>query len=112
LSPEEETMLRALGRVISRLARAVDVDMIRERHRAGDAQHYGTAVLPEHRGHGLARWIKAESIRQARDRHPELSGLLTDTADNNQPMRRINDALGYRPTHQTRRYKLDLRTGG
>ena len=34
LSPEEETMLRALGRVISRLARALHVDMIRERHRA------------------------------------------------------------------------------
>jgi GNAT superfamily N-acetyltransferase len=78
----------------------------------GDAQHYGTGVLPEHRGHGLARWIKAESIRQARDRHPELGGLLADTADSNQPMRRINDALGYRPTHQTRRYQLDLRTGG
>jgi GNAT superfamily N-acetyltransferase len=78
----------------------------------GDAQHYGTGVLLEHRGHGLARWIKAESIRQARDRHPELGGLLTDTADNNQPMRRINDALGYRPTHQTHRYQMDLRTGG
>jgi hypothetical protein len=25
-------------------------------------------------------------------------------------MRRINDALGYLPTHQTRRYQLDLRT--
>ncbi|MDX6240373.1 MAG: hypothetical protein QOG10_5193 [Kribbellaceae bacterium] len=78
----------------------------------GDAQHYGTGVLPGHRGHGLARWIKAESIRQARDRHPELGGLLTDTADNNQPMRRINDTLGYRPTHQTHRYQLDLRIHG
>ncbi|MFD4878592.1 GNAT family N-acetyltransferase [Streptomyces sp. NPDC058420] len=30
----------------------------------GDGQHYGTGVLPEHRGHGLGRWMKAESIRQ------------------------------------------------
>jgi ribosomal protein S18 acetylase RimI-like enzyme len=45
----------------------------------GDGQHYGTGVLPEHRGHGLGRWMKAESIRQARERYPDLTGLLTRT---------------------------------
>ncbi|MFJ8825418.1 GNAT family N-acetyltransferase [Streptomyces sp. NPDC102467] len=74
----------------------------------GDGQHYGTGVLPEHRGHGLARWMKAASIRQARERHPDLGGLLTDTADNNPHMRRINDALGYVPIHTTFEYQLDL----
>lgn len=74
----------------------------------GDAQHYGTAVLPEHRGHGLSRWMKAESIRQARERHPLLDGLLTDTADDNPRIRRVNDTLGYRPTHITYEYQLDL----
>ncbi|GAA1193952.1 GNAT superfamily N-acetyltransferase [Kitasatospora gansuensis] len=74
----------------------------------GDAQHYGTAVLPEHRGHGLARWMKAASIVQARERHPELDGLLTDTADNNPYMRRVNDELGYLPTHISHEYQLDL----
>jgi GNAT superfamily N-acetyltransferase len=74
----------------------------------GDGQHYGTGVLPAHRGHGLGRWMKAASIRQARERHPDLSGLLTDTADNNPYMRRINDALGYAPTHTTFEYQLDL----
>lgn len=77
----------------------------------GDAQHYGTGVLPEHRGHGLGHWMKAASIRQARERHPELAGLLTDTADNNPHMRHINDALGYAPTHTTYEYKLDLVEG-
>ena len=67
----------------------------------GDAQHYGTGVLPEHRGHGLGRWMKAEAIRQARERYTELGGLLTDTADRNAHMRAINDTLGYAPTHQT-----------
>ncbi|MDX6352847.1 MAG: hypothetical protein QOF84_7637 [Streptomyces sp.] len=75
---------------------------------AGDAQHYGTAVLPAHRGHGLAAWLKAQSILQARTRHPALAGLLTDTADSNTYMRRINDALGYEPTHRTVTYQLDL----
>ena len=75
---------------------------------AGDAQHYGTGVLPEHRGHGLGRWMKASAILQARERYPALAGLLTDTADSNAPMRGINDALGYVPTHTTYEYQLDL----
>ncbi|WP_369244052.1 N-acetyltransferase family protein [Streptomyces sp. R41] len=74
----------------------------------GDAQHYGTGVLPEHRGHGLGLWMKAESIRLARQQHPELDGLLTDTADSNAPMRAINDALGYLPTHRAVECQLDL----
>lgn len=75
---------------------------------SGDGQHYGTGVLPEHRGRGLARWMKAESIRQVRRRHPDLGGLLADTADSNTHMRRINDALGYVPTHKSVMYQLDL----
>lgn len=74
----------------------------------GDAQHYGTAVLPEHRGRGLARWMKAASILRARERHPLLAGLLTDTAEGNAPMRAVNDALGYVATHQAVEYQLDL----
>ncbi|MFI6510661.1 GNAT family N-acetyltransferase [Streptosporangium sp. NPDC050855] len=74
----------------------------------GDGQHYGTGVLPEHRGRGLARWMKAEMIRQVRERHPDLTGLLADTAESNTRMRAVNDALGYRPTHRTFQYQLDL----
>jgi GNAT superfamily N-acetyltransferase len=74
----------------------------------GDAQHYGTGVLPEHRGHRLGLWMKAASIRRARERYPELGGLLTDTADNNPHMRHINDVLGYAPTHSAYEYQLDL----
>ena len=73
-----------------------------------DAQHYGTAVLPEHRGHGLSLWMKAASIRHARERYPLLDGLLTDTADNNPYIRHVNDSLGYRPTATTYEYQLDL----
>ncbi|MFE1950448.1 GNAT family N-acetyltransferase [Streptomyces sp. NPDC059524] len=74
----------------------------------GDGQHYGTGVLPEHRGHGLGRWMKAESIRRAHRDLPGLGGLLTDTADSNAHMRHINDSLGYVPTHTTHQYQLDL----
>lgn len=75
---------------------------------AGDGQHYGTGVLPEHRGRGLARWLKAEQIALISTRFPKLTGLLTDTADSNAAMRRINESLGYRPTHRSLLYQLDL----
>ncbi|GAA3901218.1 GNAT family N-acetyltransferase [Streptomyces lacrimifluminis] len=74
----------------------------------GDGQHYGTAVLPEHRGRGLGRWMKAESIRRAHAHHPGLTGLLTDTATSNAPMLGINDELGYVPTHRSVEYQLGL----
>ncbi|MEV4704419.1 GNAT family N-acetyltransferase [Actinoplanes sp. NPDC049316] len=74
----------------------------------GDAQHYGTGVLPEHRGRGLARWMKAAAILHVRQAHPDVAGLLTDTADSNVAMRRVNDVLGYVPTHWSVLYQLDL----
>ncbi|WP_112239073.1 GNAT family N-acetyltransferase [Kribbella monticola] len=74
----------------------------------GDAQHYGTAVLPEHRGNGLSLWMKADCIRRTRSAYPDLAGLLTDTVTTNAPMQRINTTLGYQETHRTHRYTLDL----
>lgn len=73
----------------------------------GDGRRYGTGVLPEHRGHGLARGMQAASIRQARERHPALGGLPTDTADGNRHMRNTDDALGYEPTHRPLESQLD-----
>ncbi|MFF7640289.1 GNAT family N-acetyltransferase [Streptomyces canus] len=75
---------------------------------SGDGEHYGTAVLPEHRGRGLARWMKAAAVRHALERHPGLAGLRTDTADGNKPMRAVNESLGYVPTHKAVEYQLDL----
>ncbi|MFC6160417.1 GNAT family N-acetyltransferase [Kribbella jiaozuonensis] len=74
----------------------------------GDGQHYGTAVLPAHRGRGLALWMKAAQIHQTRHDFPDLDGLLTDTVDTNTPMRRTNTHLGYRPGYEVNRRKLDL----
>ncbi|BAU87305.1 N-acetyltransferase GCN5 [Streptomyces laurentii] len=52
--------------------------------------------------------MKAESIRQAHRDYPDLGDLLTDTADSNAHMRRVNDGLGCTPTHTTHQYQLDL----
>ncbi|WP_431679546.1 GNAT family N-acetyltransferase [Kitasatospora sp. KL5] len=75
---------------------------------AGDGQHYGTGVLPGHRGRGLARWMKAESIRTALRRRPAPDGLMTDTAEENTAMQRVNEAFGYLPTRRICHYRLDL----
>lgn len=74
----------------------------------GDGQNYGTAVLPAHRGRGLALWMKAAQIRETRQRFPDLDGLLTDTVDTNVAMRPTNDHLGYQPGYRVHRRKLDL----
>jgi GNAT superfamily N-acetyltransferase len=76
----------------------------------GEAQHYGTAVLPAHRGHGLALWMKAEQIRQIRSTFPDLDAVLTDTVSTNAPMQRVNERLGYRPVHTDNRRTLEVCT--
>ncbi|MFE7191760.1 hypothetical protein [Kitasatospora sp. NPDC057541] len=43
-----------------------------------------------------------------RGRHPLPAGLVTDTAEDNSPMRRVNDALGYRPAHETYQDRREL----
>jgi len=83
-------------------------ELVVPRDGKGDAQHYGTAVLPAHRDRGLSLWMKAEQIRQTRARFPDLDGLLTDTVETNTAMRRTNTGLGYHPTHEVHRRKLDL----
>ncbi|MFD8480582.1 GNAT family N-acetyltransferase [Kitasatospora sp. NPDC059673] len=76
--------------------------------RSGDAQHYGTGVMPTHRRRGLARAMKAETIRWARTEQPEITGLLTDTADHNVGMIAVNEALGYRTTHRSIEFRLSF----
>ncbi|MEK2479432.1 hypothetical protein [Streptomyces noursei] len=67
----------------------------------GEAQHHGAVVLPQHRGRGLTRWMKAISILHARERHPHLGGLLTDTADNNPHGASTTSSATYRRTQPT-----------
>ena len=74
----------------------------------GDGLHYGTGVLPEHRGRGLSLWLKVEAVRRVRAAFPGLAGLVADTADSNVAMRRVNERLGYRPTHRSLVYRLEL----
>jgi hypothetical protein len=71
-------------------------------------QSHLAELVPDHRAHGLALWMKAEQIREARRDFPDLEGLLTDTVDGNVPMRHTNTHLGYQPTHELHRWMLEL----
>jgi GNAT superfamily N-acetyltransferase len=57
-----------------------------------------TGTLAAHRGQGLARAVKLESLRRLRDDHPELTVVSTSNAEENAVMRHVNERVGFRPS--------------
>jgi mycothiol synthase len=57
--------------------------------------HGFTTVVRAHRGRGIARALKLELIRRARERG--LERLITQSNEDNVAMRTLNESLGYRP---------------
>jgi GNAT superfamily N-acetyltransferase len=57
-----------------------------------------TGTVAAHRGKGLARAVKVESLRRLRADHPEVDVVSTSNADENAVMRRLNESIGFRPT--------------
>lgn len=56
-----------------------------------------TGTVAAHRGLGLARAVKLESLRRLRADHPELEAVTTMNAEENAAMRHINESVGFRP---------------
>jgi GNAT superfamily N-acetyltransferase len=57
-----------------------------------------TGTAAAHRGRGLARAVKLESLRRLRADHPEVEVVTTSNAEENGAMRHINATAGFRPT--------------
>jgi RimJ/RimL family protein N-acetyltransferase len=57
-----------------------------------------TGTVAKHRGKGLARAVKVESLRRLRADHPEVAVVSTSNAEENAVMRRLNESVGFRPT--------------
>ncbi|MCP3754659.1 GNAT family N-acetyltransferase [Streptomyces sp. TBY4] len=71
-------------------------------------QQYDTAVVPEHRGHGLGLWVKAAMVKRLRAEHPGVVEIETDNADDNVHMLAVNHRLGFRSYRRTCELQLDL----
>ena len=56
-----------------------------------------TAVVRSHRGKGLARWVKAESLRLLAADRPDVALVGTTNAEENAAMRHVNELLGFVP---------------
>jgi mycothiol synthase len=54
-----------------------------------------TGVRPEHRGHALGKWLKADMTLRILDERPEVTEIRTGNADSNDAMLGINKAMGY-----------------
>jgi GNAT superfamily N-acetyltransferase len=55
-----------------------------------------TGTAAAHRGRGLARAVKLESLRRLREDHPEVDVVSTSNAEENAAMRHINASIGFR----------------
>jgi len=60
------------------------------------ADQHDTAVLPHHRGRGLAGWIKAAQTLSLHESFPETSAVTVTVNQQNRPMIAVNRSLGYR----------------
>ena len=56
-----------------------------------------TGVRPEHRRHGLGRWLKATNLLAALSANPLARSVRTGNADVNEGMLAINYAMGFKP---------------
>ncbi|MDG4825606.1 GNAT family N-acetyltransferase [Asanoa sp. WMMD1127] len=60
------------------------------------ADQHDTAVLPAHRGRGLARWIKADQTLRLAAAFPAVRAVTVTVNQDNGPMLAVNRAVGYR----------------
>ncbi|HEX4978912.1 MAG TPA: GNAT family N-acetyltransferase [Acidimicrobiales bacterium] len=100
---EEEDRMSAFGvqrwRVLARHAAsgrlAGYTELLFEPHSGDHAEQGWTAVRPEHRGHGIGRWLKAVNILRLLEERPEVEAVDTWNAFSNGPMLAINVAMGF-----------------
>ena len=72
------------------------------------ADQYDTVVVPEHRGYGLGRAIKARMLFELRSAEPRLSSVQTWNSADAEGMLKVNAELGFRPDREWREYEATI----
>ena len=55
-----------------------------------------TGVVPEYRGRGIGRWLKAAMIQKVMLERPEVKKIRTDNASSNRAMLKVNHEMGFK----------------
>lgn len=56
-----------------------------------------TVVAADHRQRGLAKIVKGRALEAVLERHPAITEIRTGNVENNTPILRLNEQLGFRP---------------
>ena len=68
----------------------------------------GTATIPEHRGKGIGKWVKAQMARRLMEEVPQARYIRTDNAGTNAAMLAINVAMGFKPVWESVIWQIPL----
>ena len=115
-APRVEELLRSPSRPGNALLTAADADgdlaaytmAVVSAIRQPRARQYGPAVLPDHRGRRLSRWVNAALIQRLREVHPHIDEIETVAAADDLPLLAARQHLGFRLLRRTLRYELAL----
>jgi GNAT superfamily N-acetyltransferase len=72
------------------------------------ADQYDTIVVPNHRGYGIDRAMKARMLFELRSAEPALTEVQTWNAPDNEAMLKVNAELGFEPDREWREYEADV----
>ncbi|QSB17066.1 GNAT family N-acetyltransferase [Natronosporangium hydrolyticum] len=72
------------------------------------ADQYDTIVVPDHRGLGLERAVKARMLQELSRAEPQLTEVQTWNAPENDPMSDVNSELGFQMDREWREYEVDV----
>jgi mycothiol synthase len=105
-SPGERWTIFARARATQRLVGYTQVFLYADW--PGHVDQGNTGVHPDHRGHGLGRWLKAAMIDRIFVEKPESFRIRTTNAFSNAPMLVINNELGFAVTARQTAWEAEV----